>query len=480
MSSIVEPDVSKSKKKIQDLWEVVKNFASPECKINLQLKGEVVKPFDETKRMLREFAPAIDTWGLDLNIERRRPKYWGGLLARVVRRKKDEENEDDIENKDDVENKRCLQYLYVWFRQSSSVSLHWLVMVPLLMTIIGLLILYTWTPDLSLFLQRREPGPFTEEIVNFFLLSPTLAYQILLFETFIAGFGPYLPFWKKEDPYKPNVEVRPAFITTAIYWPLSWLLGINPIRWLQYSIGAMVFFAALWAIATHRRWLTAHDMDYLPVFVWIEKEGSIWKPKAICWDYWHYFSYKKRLEDSDYNFDEKRFEFKLRMDNPWHSLHDIDKDEQSMRRIRILFLVFACIFTSIALSILGRVLNQPVPITYATRLTVIWVIGISFYYGESHFAFTAPLIRMKNRQNEDTKDFEENLGFLSHEWLVVLWNLIDSTVEKRAALWSQEEIEKRREPRLVAITKMQEPFNETDEFWTTFRDDEEHLYTLIK
>ncbi len=461
MTESIEPDLSGAPDVIKNLWKVVKKkFMSEESRINLPLDGGRARPFDEkAKGMLKDWAPFIETWGLDLRLERSSDKSWGGLLARIVEKEKDA----DI---------RCLQYVYVWLRQYSVISFHWLVSVPIIMTIVGLLIWWIFAPGIDLAIEARNQGQVLDAYLQGHALWPTLAFVFLWFETFLTGFGPYI---RPKDPHKPDPHLRPALFTGLVFGPLSLLIGIYPLYWLFFSAVVIVFFCIVALIASSQGWLASHDMDYLPVFVWVKRiREDIWKPTHICWDYWHYFSYKKELEVQDAKDTETgrmKSYCSLRMDNPWHSVHErSESDIEDMAR-RQAWYIRLCIIIPVAFLAIAILYALPEFFTHAWRVFALGTIGFVLYIGKSIIAWETELI--------EKKEFDDNMHNLSHEWLVVLWNLIDKNVKPKGELPSQSEKDRMRHPRLVVISKMQRPFEEDRAFWTTFRDDFEYLYSLI-
>ena len=95
------------------------------------------------------------------------------------------------------------------------------------------------------------------------------------------------------------------------------------------------------------------------------------------------------------------------------------------------------------------------------------------------FLYLLDSVIARKRELIYPEDFEENLGDLSHDWLVLLWNL-KKKVKVKGVLASQREKDKAHQPRLVVITKMQRPFEECKAFWTSFRDDPEYIYGILK
>jgi hypothetical protein len=448
-----EPNLEEAPQKIKELWGEVTKHRSYCPKINPQLNGAREIPYDEARSLLIRNFPRINTWGWDLLVEKR-TKYWGGVLARAV-------------EKDDDPNRRCLQYLFTWTRQSTIFSLHWLVVIPFIMTLIGLVILWLWAPEIALAVQSREAGQVWEPILEGYALWPGLAYSFLWLETILTGFEPTLKSLR--DPLKPNPHLQPAVIT-GLFGLFSWTIGIYPEILIIYALaGVIALVLTLLFMATGT---AAHKMDYLPVFVWLRKRIDRWETESICWDYWHYYSIRTISVVS--RPDGPQF----LMDNPWHSLRryhestfaystDVSQQKEDRRSYAICILLILAIGTMLV----AGLLQIPNFVDISIRIYALMGIAMVLWLSEKRIHAEDVFI--------DKYKIDENMHHLSGAWLKALWNLYETPKKARGkALHSHKQKDHAKALRLVVISKMQNPYIEDPEFWTSFRDDSDYIYQM--
>ncbi len=265
--------------------------------INPETSNRVLK-FDDpgitnpsVPEQLEEFAPDVNLIGFGLRNEKTptltrilgerskslRPwkhEYWGGVLSRAI-------------EKAGNKSSRCLQYLYVYTRQRGTVSFFWMVMLPWLM--------FLWTFYLK-YLFTIE-GLTSSQLIQFyaFFLSPLpvflMSLRIHIEDIFRNAKGQKIVF-------RSTTPVIFLYPIMAFSWQIELL------SWALLAIGGIFWF--IWLLEYAGILPTSHAMDYVPVFIWIEKisdkeKGRMrkeditrfvgtgnWRIKHIVWDIFHY------------------------------------------------------------------------------------------------------------------------------------------------------------------------------------------------
>jgi hypothetical protein len=280
-----------------------------------------LKGLNETQ--ITDFMPFLRLVGIDLWFERFFPSpfsTWGGVLARVL----------ENSNKETNTKMRCVQYIFIYTRQIGIVSIVWCVLTPILMAL-WLLIF----PEMS--------------------SSHCVAVFLPLFFLFLWDYGRMHP--------SQGIGFRP---TSSIILLVLWvLLGVRETNIslvlfnLEIELTVLIYLAIagvfifIWFLDRVEVLPTGHEMDYIPVYVYLtylpgtgiarainqdlnpeEMDPNIlelwnWQFYSIAYDSDHYkmvMKSKDELEysgkgmgDSAYYLKNSR-NVRLLVDNPWHSL----------------------------------------------------------------------------------------------------------------------------------------------------------------
>ncbi|MFW9912351.1 MAG: hypothetical protein ACFFEU_07760 [Candidatus Thorarchaeota archaeon] len=371
-----------------------------------------------------EFAPDIDLLGFDMWAERR-GGTWGGVLTRTL--------------EDQTKNRRCLQYVYVYTRQHTVVSFFWMVFIPLLMLIWTFLVPFIFSAEMALFEASIQTGNLID-----FLLSPgeawipMLATGLVSLPLFMTGLWPHVSEARRGQGSKFRFRSTTLLIFLGA---LMWGVFFN-----ELVIWAMIL---IWGICTlfWRVRPTGHEMDYIPIFVWLEKDNDKWKLANAAWDYFHYNAEqmsREELEEEDAL--RKDSNVQLLMDNPWHSLflgsRDIRGELNMMTGSIVLFII--------SIGLLWGIFFEDL---FAGYTWSNWaMLGIFFM-----FALSGSIIaRFPSSLIKDKSDYTKDGSHLTDEKLRVLWNLGTDEVSRMG--------------RFVCVSKIQNPFSVETEF-AAFRDD---------
>ena len=217
----------------------------------------------EAKKQISDFAQDIRLIGPGLyaerrgdrvvNFGRRKPwKPWGGAFARVLESKRDR-------------HRRCIQYLYVYTRQSGAASFFWMCALPVLM--------FLW-------------GGLLQTVFDGLLLLTVAGITVL-------------PLLRMSVAIHWNEWKNPAgsrFILRSTTWSIAFaalfLVSLANFVELIILFWVGIAFLGVWIaeMALSHVLPQAHDMDYVPLFIWIRKTNGFWEVEKMCWDLYHYHS----------------------------------------------------------------------------------------------------------------------------------------------------------------------------------------------
>ncbi len=448
----------------------------------------------EVQQHLRFFAPDIRQIGLGLYNERRgRLNTWGGLLVRCLQTK--------AETKEVQTQRRCLQYIYIWTKQQSAVSLFWMVFVPFLMGVWGFLIRYLYAPLIISFQESFQLDILGTLLTPSDSLLPMIATGFVSLPLLLSG------LW--DHRWDLHLGVGFTFRSTTLLIPFSIMMWFVVFSWIvpTFILGFAIFVCGLyWLLDRIGFTDTSHSMDYLPVFVWLKNnEANGWEFEKAYWDRHHYkieCKKAKELRIPRYKFmtpnlevkENKRGEederIRLQMDNPWHSV----RPGGSVQNIfLILSIIGLLIFIPIALLILGSGLHTDFyngGFLFVISCTLV-VFGFRTIMRASSQLTTSDEIQelqLPESSNELNLFTEKTKNHLNEKRLSQLWNLVKTKdTGNRILIWLRSLIRGGKEfppdirPRFVVITKLQDPFNYYShlEYYHTFRDNLDYLYLYI-
>lgn len=405
--------------------EIDKLGIDEESQINKERSSDVVDVTTEAGIQIMDFAPNIDTLGFDMRAERM-SGTWGGVLTRA------------LENPSKTQ--RCLQYIYVYTRQHTVISYFWMVFVPALMILWTFLIPLLFPSEMSLFNSTLESEGFLRLILTpSQAWIPMLMTGLVCLPLFITGLWPHIAEARK------GIGSRLRFRSTSLLVFLGALMwGVffyDLLFWIIIIVWA--FCAVMWRVRP-----TGHEMDYIPIFVWIKKMGNTWSFDCAAWDYFHYYAEKmSRDELEKENVLKKGQNVCLLMDNPWHSLflgsRELKKELNMMTGSIVLFII----------SILAIVYLYLADVLAGYEWGNWLLLGLFFVLSSSGCL----IARFPFSLIKDPKDYTVEGSHLTDDKLRVLWNLGTDEVSRKG--------------RFIAITKMQDPFS-TEADFTSFRDDE--------
>ena len=456
--------------------EVEKSHFDTEERIGIWLASNVedITYDDEAKTQLVNYAPHIVLVGLGLRRELE-TGLWGGLLVRALQGYKGHTK------------KRCLQYVYIWTRQQSIVSFFWMILVPALMGTWGLIIT-GFFGFLDWPYSRLVIGFQDAVSIDFWgtlltpseLWLPSLACGLTCLPLLVAAI--LLHRW---DLYSGSGI---SFRSVTLLIPYSVIIWLVPFNWLfsMVIIAATIVLSGTYWILERRKILkTSHDMDYLPVFVYLDAdENDDWHFVSASWDRHHYNTetiYRKALEDSknlaihrDKTEKEVGGRVRLQMANPWHAVRPGGWVARPWwpTATKLAAVVFS--FTIIRLLLFIRFdqyAEFPFPgLNFVFYLTLLVTSGVIMSAIPTKLVPDEEMgvneLALPSSVNEiDSGNYKNHL---SKPHLKVLWNLVRRPDDKS--------------PRFVIVTKLQDPFNRYNYpcFESNFRDDLEYLYEYIK
>ncbi len=441
----------------ETLAEKIRELDHKRVHINIELQdAEDITTDPKVGEQIVRFAPDVKTIGVGLRNERYgwiRNPIWGGVLVRA------------LEGEERGVKKRCLQYVYTWTKQLSVVSFFWMVSAPFLMGLWGLIVRWVLDEQVVQFLGYLSAEQWDVLFSPGEWWLPVLATGLICFPLLVSGIWPHLRDRHNGDKFCVRSTTL-LFFQGLMMWAVvfSWIVPVS-----IWFIAVVCLF--YWIADIFGRTESSHEMDYLPVLVWLKPgdgEGE-WVFEKACWDHYHYETACMEKDEMKhtylrvYNVDYLREEEHVRLliPNPWHS------------------------------AVLGRhyglgVLSVSAVICVATMIGMLYIVasgsfsgfpfhGVSFSLlgvlfvlaGRTLVRFSSDLLT-----EQDLEDMKTSKCHLSPKKIEILWNL-----ERKATRTKKTD----KRPRLVVITKLQDPFNSTNQtdFCESFRDDPEYLYGLI-
>lgn len=457
----------------------------PYCKIGEQIRiwlspdVEDVTHEPEVQQQLRDFAPDIRQLGLGLYNERRgRLNTWGGLLVRGV------ETQPEIQPR-----RRCLQYIYIWTKQQSAVSLFWMVIVPVIMGLWGFLVRELYGPHITIFQQEIQLDFWGTLLTPSNLLLPMLATGFVSLPLLLSSIWDH-----RWDLY---LGTGFSFRSTTLLVPFSIMMWFVAFSWIVPALilgFGLIVCGLYWILDKIGFTSTSHLMDYLPVFVWLKfDEVTGWKLEQACWDRHHYSIECKKAEDLSIwrsKTIETEERVRLQMDNPWHSV----RPGGSVQNI-YLFLSIIGLIIFIPVALLQFTQNQYLEFFNGGLIFVIScfiiVLGFRTIMRTSSELMTSHELRvlsLPSKHHELNELSEKTKNHLNEKRLNILWNL-EKTQDTghwlskriRYIIRRGKEFPPDVRPRFVVITKLQDPFNyyNLPRYYDTFRDDLDYLYLYI-
>lgn len=413
--------------------------------IDLQ-KGAIDITTDEAvRRQIKEFSPDVKLVGFELQSERR-GKGWGGTLARVTRNSTDD--------------RRCLQYVHVWTRQRWFTSFYWNVLPPLFLAVWGAFVLSVLSTEddtimaaAALFvvgLAFVVAGiiPHLKDIMNRpegHLLSFRSTTLLILFG--ILEWLMILEVWLRNRQRVAGLDVQEELLEGAEIAEHNLIVPTTSIVLLLLGVGLL----AIWFFQPNVKFLeSAHAMDYAPVFVWIMRDGDKWKFDRACWDYFHYYSLVHdfaELKSKGYLRKDKRV--RLQIANTWHSF-SVGKSSRLFPLLGLLLFIASLIGFLLLLASKEYETSD--------RMTALTFIALPLVMVIAAILFARTPFDLLKKQDLTRPEHHFSKGKLQ-----VLWNLR----EEHAGFKIR--------------TKMQEPFNEMEGFFQTFRDvPEDMIYEILE
>jgi hypothetical protein len=288
--------------------------------------GRDISSEAEGQSLIQEFRPSVKLRGIGLRNERD-SLIWAGAFSRAL---KDENSKTVV-----------LQYLYVYMHQQGLLSPIINGAIPFLMGV--------W----AYFTLGIYQG---SDIIFIFAANAAFAIPIL-----ITGISPHIRDLNTRGLLHPRVTTlligfAPLMLTVpktaaaTLYFDILSIPIILNVPLFMILFGGLVFiFGILYSSYVLNRFqfrrmndafpkpLGAHEMDYVPVFVWIRRnQAGIWKIQAAAWDYHHYnvaskvhlsLSRERARTIRDRAVDRVRYRHlssnkrvRLYIDSPWHSL----------------------------------------------------------------------------------------------------------------------------------------------------------------
>ncbi|MHA1934908.1 MAG: hypothetical protein ACW97A_06465 [Candidatus Thorarchaeota archaeon] len=411
----------------------------------------------ESIELIEAFAPDLAVLGKQLKDEIK--GTFAGVQYRVVK------NENDTQ--------RCLQYVYIYTKQLGAVSFLWMVAVPLLMAFWGLWVQFSFPAEILLALQAFENGtflwllPLTDVGIPFWLTGGV--WLPILF----AGIFPHIiDYWNM--PRGRWFYIRSTTLL-ILFGAVQLLAFANIIVSFALIVLAGIFFV-YWVLEKKKIGPSAHDMDYAPVFVWIEEahqkgkkippeksNPDHWKFESACWDYYHYLGVRKSEEEMEKNwiiYVAKYLKYgrriRLLMDNPWHSF-------AMGSQVRFFYKASAValptlLVISIVLQVSG-LYNDLYPLSVWMFVLIGFLLVLS---GRNVARYPSELVE------EWSNYLPEAVEDPTHSEVYKMYHLND---EKLREIWNLRE----KKARLVIISKMQDPFHLRSDFYENFRDESEYL-----
>ena len=326
----------------------------------------------------KKYEPKILLQGQGL-ISEQCSESWGGMLFRVL--------------EDDNRSKRIIQYIYVWMRQQLPFTF-WNWVLPLFA--LFLISIYT-TIDTEIYSSNLEsvegiPVPIVKMFTSQFhpgfsiILSIILIFGIVGFELQKArnkhDFSIRLIIFPALgvltlvciglevvlDPLLTSplliVDLNYVFHILDITTDMSDIvinIGIFQVLLLLISIGSILilyyqtYVLKIKPIERFFNFLNtnlSHDMDYAPIFSYLEQSNDEWKVSTVCWDLLHYNAGIAKLQGGEgifkMDFLEKDKKPIMILKGNWHSFQpfsSIDRKKSSFWWIfHALLLIILAVF----------------------------------------------------------------------------------------------------------------------------------------
>jgi len=421
------------------------NILSEKTPVSITLREDNqinrVVPWDETSEQVEKFAPSVKLVGLGLWRERfgatskmgdrvqrgwkkvrakSRKDYskiqsWGGVYTRTL--------------EDSPGNWRCLQYIYVYTRQRGTISLVWNVLIPTLMALWGWLTLTNLGWNIQLVFENFDWFPSiyltTEEWLM--TIAGFSIWMIVTIPVFVVGISPHI------SDYAGGPEEGGArFRTTTVLIPLSIMMALYPIFDIMgfLLLVAAGLFLIVWILEKVELFPSGHKMDYVPVFIWIERIDDFWRPMYATWDYAHYHVKTMRFCEIP-KMNENPDRVLLNMSENWHAM---EKGSWFENRLHV-FLVQVYL---IAMNLFFLIVSLPTG-TFNLQLLTVYLSYAVF----PSFFIVIGLAVMKLQfdliPKEEIEDYTSKKARLTYSKLLRLWNLEESA-------------------RFKIVTKLQNPF----------------------
>jgi hypothetical protein len=420
---------------------------SKQLKYDIDLQeGAIDITTDEAVRLqIKDFCPDVKLIGFELQSERR-GKGWGGTLARVTRNSTDDQ--------------RCLQYVHVWTRQRWFTSFYWNVLPPLFLAIWGVFVLSILSTEDDIVMAGSAlfavglafvvAGiiPHLRDIMNRpegHLLSFRSTTLLILFG--ILEWLMIFEVWLRNRQKVAGLDVQEELLEGTEIAEHSLIVPTTSVVLLLLGVGLL----AIWFFQPSVKFLeSAHAMDYAPVFVWIKRDGDAWIFDRACWDYFHYYSLVHDFADlKSKGCLKKDKRVRLQIANTWHSF-SLGKSSRIFPLLGLLlFIASLIVFLLLLASEEYAVSDQRTALTFIAIPLVMVIAAILFA--------RTPFDLLKKQ------DLSRPENHFSNGKLQVLWNLREEHASFKIR------------------TKMQDPFNQMEGFFHTFRDvPEDMIYEILE
>ncbi|MHA2231452.1 MAG: hypothetical protein ACXAB4_03070 [Candidatus Hodarchaeales archaeon] len=413
--------------------------------IDLQEGAIDITTDEAVRRQIKEFHPDVKLIGFELKAERS-GKGWGGTLARVTRNSTDD--------------RRCLQYVHVWTRQRWFTSFYWNVLPPIFLAVWGVFVLSILSTEDDIVMAGSAlfavglafvvAGilPHLKDIMNRpegHLLSFRSTTLLILFG--ILEWLMIFEVWLRNRQKVAGLDVQEELLEGSKIAEHSLIVPTTSVVLLLMGLGLLL----IWLFQPNVKFLeSAHAMDYAPVFVWLKRDGDAWKFDRACWDYFHYYSLVHDFADlKSKGYLKKNKQVRLQISNTWHSF-SLGKSS------RILPLLGLLLFIASLLGFLLLLTSEEYE--SSELMTALTFIALPLVMVIAAILFARTPFDLLKKQDLNRPEHHFSKGKLQ-----VLWNLREDHAGFKIR------------------TKMQEPFNEMEGFFHTFRDvPEDMIYEILE
>ncbi|MFX0107896.1 MAG: hypothetical protein ACFE7R_06415 [Candidatus Hodarchaeota archaeon] len=273
-----------------------------EREVDVLLQAEVEDVTSEQMTNLHHFLPHI-------RLPRRHlvRRTWDAALGRALMSKED--------------GRLCLQYLYVFPFRIGILSHLWNLLIPFIMILWSRVVLELFTTGI---------------LALTFTWLPLVVTMITLAPLLIFGLEPHLKDYYSH-PSGSRLNIRPVS-WLVLYYGLSvaliatWMISNDWINLALATTAILVVIIYSLFYVRGRRYNARHNLEYLPVILWLEREGDKWKLERSCWPYYHKRTInvvKRVLESSPFRFRNRIFyqpkwmqkveSLPFHIDNTWNS-----------------------------------------------------------------------------------------------------------------------------------------------------------------